>query len=148
MPERDTRQRRDDAEPGTVPLGYHAWQAPVSGWPPGAEAASASAESPPFTVPLPPPIFPPDAPPSERARRGLSRRSVLIGAGAGALGVGALGAGAGMLLTRSSPASSPADIYASGAGQVAPLLRRARFGPSPADFRRDPPPRVSRSLQP
>src|SRR5258707_4469218 len=134
MPERDTRQGRDDAEPGTVPLGHHSWQAPVSGWQPGAEAASASAESPPFTVPLPPPIFPTDAPPPERARRGLSRRSVLIGAGAGALGVGALGAGAGLLLTRSSPASSPGDIYASGAGQVAHLLRRAGFGPSPADF--------------
>src|SRR5260221_2196374 len=134
MPERDTRQRRDDAEPGTVPLGYHAWQARVPGGHPSAEAASTYAEAQPFTVPVPPPIFPPDAPPSERARRGLSRRSVLIGAGAGALGVGALGAGAGMLLTRSSPASSPADIYASGAGQVAHLLRRAGFGPSPADF--------------
>src|SRR5260221_14309316 len=112
MPERDTRQRRDDAEPGTVPLGYHAWQAPVSGWPPGAEAASASAESPPFTVPLPPPIFPTDAPPPERARRGLSRRAVLIGARAGAVGGGALGAGAGLPLPHSRPAGRPADIYA------------------------------------
>src|SRR5258706_1450004 len=119
MPERDTRQPREDAEPGTVPLGHHAWQAPVSGWPPGAEAASASAESPPFTVPLPRPIFPPAAPPPKRARRGLSRRSVLIGAGAGALG-----AGMGLLLTHSSPARSPADIFASDAGQVAHLLRR------------------------
>src|SRR5258708_4403021 len=111
MPERDTRQPREDAEPGTVPLGHHAWQAPVSGWPPGAEAASASAESPPFTVPLPPPIFPPDAPPSERARRGLSRRSVLIGAGAGALGVGAPGAGARTLLSLPQPARRPADHH-------------------------------------
>src|SRR5258707_4282380 len=129
MPERDTRQPREDAEPGTVPLGHHAWQAPVSGWPPGAEAASASAESPPFTVPLPPPIFPPDAPPPERARRGLSRRSVLIGAGAGALGVCALGVGAGMLVLRVSPASRPADVYTSGARQVGHLLPRARLGP-------------------
>src|SRR5260221_14249401 len=123
MPERDTRQRRDDAEPGTVPLGYHAWQAPVSGWPPGAEAASSSAESPPFTVPLPPPIFPPDAPPPERARRGLSRRSGLNGGGAGPLGVGALGAGAGVLLTRSRPQSRPPEIQRADAEQVAPPLR-------------------------
>src|SRR5260370_32184840 len=134
MPERDSRQRREDAEPGTVPLSHHAWQTPVSGWPPGAEAASASAESPPFTVPLPPPIFPPDAPPPKRARRGLSRRSVLIGAGAAALGAGALGARVGLLLPHSSPARSPADIFASDAGQVAHLLRRAGFRPSPPGF--------------
>src|SRR5258706_8881596 len=114
MPERDTRQPREDAEPGTVPLGHHAWQAPVSGWPPGAEAASASAESPPFTVPLPPPIFPPDAPPPERARRGLSRRSVLIRARAGALGVRAPRARARLPLPPPHPTSSPAGIHSAG----------------------------------
>ena len=84
------------------------------------------------TVVLPQPPQPPHASPP--ARRSVSRRSVLIGAGAGALGLGALGVGAGALLSRINTSSGIPDIFAAQAGQVAHLLRRAGFGPTPADF--------------
>jgi len=64
-------------------------------------------------------------------KRGVSRRAVLIGAGAGALGLGALGAGAGFLLSRQH---ASVDLFSSQAGQIAHLLRRAGFGPSNADI--------------
>ncbi len=55
---------------------------------------------------------------------------MLTGAGAGALGIGALGAGLGYALTHRSGAS---DLATSEAAQIGHLLRRAGFGPSPAD---------------
>ncbi|HLZ25164.1 MAG TPA: DUF1800 domain-containing protein [Ktedonobacterales bacterium] len=64
-------------------------------------------------------------------RRGVSRRAVLIGAGAGALGLGALGAAAGLLLSRQHALP---DVFTTQAGQIAHLLRRAGFGPANADI--------------
>jgi hypothetical protein len=65
-------------------------------------------------------------------RRGLSRRTVLIGAGAGALGLGAAGAGVGAALIHHL--TSPPNIFSADAGRIAHLLRRAGFGPSSSDI--------------
>ena len=64
-------------------------------------------------------------------KRQISRRAVLIGAGAGALGLGAIGAGVGILLSRQHGIP---DVFSAQAGQIAHLLRRAGFGPSDADI--------------
>ncbi|MBF6591267.1 MAG: DUF1800 domain-containing protein, partial [Ktedonobacterales bacterium] len=76
---------------------------------------------------------PPDVPPMppRPPQPALSRRAVLIGAGAGALGLGAVGAGVGYMLTRR--ASVP-NVFASDAEQINHLLRRAGFGPAPSDI--------------
>jgi uncharacterized protein (DUF1800 family) len=65
-----------------------------------------------------------------RPRRGISRRAVLIGAGAGAVGLGAIGGGLGFFLSRQHGVP---NVFASDAGQIAHLLRRAGFGPAPSD---------------
>jgi hypothetical protein len=80
-----------------------------------------------------------DSPPDQRSksrprRRGLSRRSLLVGAGAGAVGIGALGAGVGFLLSNRAQDTGAADVFSEQAGQIAHLLRRAGFGPSPYDI--------------
>src|SRR5690348_6909267 len=72
--------------------------------------------------------------PGKAPRRGVSRRKVLIGAGAGAVGLGLLGTGAAAFLARQQSAS-PATLYADDAAKVGHLLRRAGFGSSPADLR-------------
>jgi uncharacterized protein (DUF1800 family) len=60
---------------------------------------------------------------------------VLIGAGAGALGVGGLGAGLTFFVADYVNQSREApDIYTQEAGQIGHLLRRAGFGPSPYDI--------------
>lgn len=64
-------------------------------------------------------------------RPGVSRRGVLIGAGAGAVGLGAIGAGVGLWLSRQAGAGSIPNIE--GAGQIFHLLRRAGFGARPGD---------------
>jgi uncharacterized protein (DUF1800 family) len=50
------------------------------------------------------------------------------------VGIAALGAGTAYLLAHRSSGTETPSIYASEAGQVAHLLRRAGFGPSPADI--------------
>ena len=75
------------------------------------------------------PVSPGGKPP----RRGLSRRQVLIGAGAGALGLGLLGTGAAAFLTHQQ-ADTPATLFTEDAAQIGHLLRRAGFGPSPVDI--------------
>ncbi len=77
----------------------------------------------------PPAATLPPAPP--QARRGLSRRTLLIGAGA--VGVGAIGAGAGFFLAQRGSSGGIPNVFAQDAGKIAHLLRRAGFGPSPSD---------------
>jgi hypothetical protein len=77
----------------------------------------------------------PVAPPRRAPRHGVSRRTVLIGAGAGAVGLGLLGTGAAAFLTHQQP-PGPATLVANDASQIGHLLRRAGFGSSPADFKR------------
>jgi hypothetical protein len=64
-------------------------------------------------------------------RKGISRRVALIGAGVGALGLGAVGTGVGAVLIHRL---SPPDIFSADAGRIAHLLRRAGFGPSSTDI--------------
>jgi Protein of unknown function (DUF1800) len=80
-----------------------------------------------------------DSAPDQRSksrthRRGLSRRSLLVGAGAGAVGIGALGAGVGVFLSNRAQGTAAGDVFSEQAGQIAHLLRRAGFGPSPYDI--------------
>lgn len=63
-------------------------------------------------------------------RKGISRRTALIGAGA--LGLGAVGAAAGAALIHRLTSSE--DLFSADAGRIAHLLRRAGFGPSPSDI--------------
>src|SRR6185312_9489014 len=67
-------------------------------------------------------------------RRGVSRRAVVIGAAGAAVGIGAVGAGAGYALSHLPGLLNHDDIFASDAGKIIHLLRRAGFGPSPADL--------------
>ena len=76
---------------------------------------------------------PPGAEPRRPRQRGVSRRAVLLGAAGGAVAIGALGAGAGYALTH-WPGASSASLYSSEAARITHLLRRAGFGPSPADL--------------
>ncbi|MGH2504310.1 MAG: DUF1800 domain-containing protein, partial [Ktedonobacterales bacterium] len=71
-----------------------------------------------------------------RPRRGVSRRAVVMGAAGAAVGIGALGAGAGYALTHLTGLSGGggAARYSSDAAKIIHLLRRAGFGPSPADL--------------
>ena len=75
----------------------------------------------------------PNSSPGKPPRRGVSRRKVLIGAGAGAVGLGLLGTGAAAFLARQQ-SSSPATLYADDAAKIGHLLRRAGFGSSPTDL--------------
>jgi uncharacterized protein (DUF1800 family) len=76
--------------------------------------------------------------PNRRPARGVSRRALLIGAGVGAVGLGAAGAGIGAVLlnhpqTGEHQATLP-DLLASDAAKINHLLRRAGFGPTPAEI--------------
>lgn len=85
---------------------------------------------------LPPITLPPApqrAPGAEQTKHGLSRRTLLIGAGAGAVGVGAIGAAAGFFLTKDNQQTGIPNVFAQDAGKIGHLLRRAGFGPSPSD---------------
>jgi hypothetical protein len=73
-----------------------------------------------------------EAPP-EQQKRGLSRRTVLIGAGIGAVGLGAAGAGLGALLLQHKGAPA-ANVLTSDTAKINHLLRRAGFGPTPTDL--------------
>ncbi|MGZ3639046.1 MAG: DUF1800 domain-containing protein [Ktedonobacterales bacterium] len=72
------------------------------------------------------------APGAGQPERGLSRRVLLIGAGA--VGVGAIGAGAGFFLTRGNQRAGIPNVFAQDAGKIGHLLRRAGFGLSPSDI--------------
>ncbi len=65
-------------------------------------------------------------------RKGISRRAALIGAGVGALGLGAVGTGIGAVLIHR--ATTPVNLFSADGGRIAHLLRRAGFGPSPSDI--------------
>ena len=86
-----------------------------------------------------PPSSPPGMPPAPAVsgatphRRGISRRKLLVGAGAGVLGAGAVATGLGFYLTHRGD-NGIANIFASDASQIMHLLRRAGFGPSPDDI--------------
>ncbi len=77
------------------------------------------------------------APETGEPKPGISRRSVVIGAAAGAVAVGAAGAGIGFalpqLLHHTAP-SAPLNLSSSNEWQINHLLRRAGFGPSPSDL--------------
>src|SRR5215469_13666304 len=81
----------------------------------------------------PPSITPILNTPQLQQPKGVSRRALLVGAGAGAVGIGAIGAGLGYILSNRT-SSGPADVFASDAAQVAHLLRRAGFGPWSDDY--------------
>ncbi|MGO8947565.1 MAG: DUF1800 family protein, partial [Ktedonobacterales bacterium] len=72
------------------------------------------------------------APPTPKRPKGVSRRAILIGAGAGALGVGAIAGGLGYVLSNRT-ASATTNSFTSEYSQIAHLLRRAGFGPWPVD---------------
>ena len=60
----------------------------------------------------------------------LTRRTALVAAGAGVVGLGALGTGLGYLFTHRETVP---NVFASDAEQINHLLRRAGFGPAAAD---------------
>ncbi|HEX9069691.1 MAG TPA: DUF1800 domain-containing protein [Ktedonobacterales bacterium] len=85
------------------------------------------------TMPLP--DTSPSAPPP--AKWQVSRRAVVIGATLGAVGMGAAGAGVGAFLLSHQSHGIPATLRGleeSDAAKINHLLRRAGFGPSPADI--------------
>lgn len=86
------------------------------------------------TLIQPPQPSAPAAPPGPRPHRGISRRAALIGAAGAAVGVGVVGAGAGYALTHIPGLLGQESIFSSDAGKITHLLRRAGFGPSPADL--------------
>jgi len=67
-------------------------------------------------------------------RRGISRRAVVISAAGAAVGLGAVGAGAGYAITHLPGLQRHTSVYSADAGKITHLLRRAGFGPSPADL--------------
>lgn len=104
----------------TIPLGHAlqgSGQGPDSYWQPPQSSSA---------------VLPAALPATRAKPHGVSRRKVLVGAGAGMLGIGALGAGLGVFLA--NRASGPADVFTHDAGQIAHILRRAGFGPSPSDI--------------
>ena len=106
----------------TLPRGADGWRLPE------AEPTAVTALADEKTIPLSSAGRPP--------RRGVSRRGLLVGAGAGALGLGLLGTGAAAFLAHqqsASPAGS-ASLDGHDAAKIGHLLRRAGFGPSPADL--------------
>jgi len=89
-------------------------------------------------VALPTALAPTAPPAGSRPTRGLSRRALLIGAGVGALGLGAAGAGIGATLLSHAPSGGPhqatlPDLLATDAAKINHLLRRAGFGPTPSE---------------
>ena len=106
----------------TLPRGADGWRLPE------AEPTAVTALADEKTIPLSSAGRPP--------RRGVSRRGLLVGAGAGALGLGLLGTGAAAFLAHqqsASPAGS-ASLDGHDAAKIGHLLRRAGFGPSPAEL--------------
>jgi uncharacterized protein (DUF1800 family) len=75
-----------------------------------------------------------EATPPRQKRRGISRRTVLIGAGVGAVGLGAAGAGLGAFLLQHKDAPATANVLTTDTAKVNHLLRRAGFGPTPTDL--------------
>jgi uncharacterized protein (DUF1800 family) len=69
-------------------------------------------------------------------RRAVSRRKLLVGAGAGAVGLGLLGTGAAAFLAhqQTESATNPVSLYSQDAAKIGHVLRRAGFGASPADL--------------
>jgi uncharacterized protein (DUF1800 family) len=72
--------------------------------------------------------------PAPQKKRGLSRRTVLIGAGVGAVGLGAAGAGLGAVLRQRQNSPATANVLTTDTARVNHLLRRAGFGPTPTDL--------------
>jgi hypothetical protein len=70
--------------------------------------------------------------PPKQKKRGISRRTVLVGAGVGAFGLGAAGAGLGAFLLQHKDA--PANALTTDTAKMNHLLRRAGFGPTPTDL--------------
>lgn len=123
-------QRRSDPAEGWVqPVSYPEMARPDE--PTRILAGQYPAPSGPDGMPLPAASSVATATPPQK--RGMPRRSVLIGAGAGAVGIGALGAGFGLWLSRRSDAAQPPNLLTDEAGKVAHLLRRAGFGLAPWD---------------
>ena len=75
-----------------------------------------------------------EAPPPQQKKRGISRRTVLIGAGVGAVGLGAAGAGLGAFLLQHKDSPATANVLTSDTAKMNHLLRRAGFGPMPTDL--------------
>ena len=76
------------------------------------------------------------APQGRPPRRGVSRRKLLVGAGAGAVGIGLLGTGAAEFLARqqTESATKPISLSSPDAAKIGHMLRRLGFGPSPDDL--------------
>jgi Protein of unknown function (DUF1800) len=74
----------------------------------------------------------PSAEASGRKKGGLSRRTILIGAGVGAVGLGAAGAGLGAVLLQRK-AGTP-NVLTTDTAKINHLLRRAGFGPTPDEL--------------
>ncbi len=72
--------------------------------------------------------------PPQQKKRGISRRTVLIGAGVGAVGLGAAGAGLGAFLLQHKDTPATANVLTTDTAKMNHLLRRAGFGPSPTDL--------------
>jgi len=75
-----------------------------------------------------------EAPPPQQKKRGISRRMVLIGAGVGAVGLGAAGAGLGAVLLQHQDSPATANVLTSDTAKMNHVLRRAGFGPTPTDL--------------
>ncbi|HET8905676.1 MAG TPA: DUF1800 domain-containing protein [Ktedonobacterales bacterium] len=67
------------------------------------------------------------------SRRGVSRRKLLVGAGAGAVGLGLLGSGA-VAFIEHQPSGILGALFHQDAAQIGHLLRRAGFGASPKNL--------------
>jgi uncharacterized protein (DUF1800 family) len=72
--------------------------------------------------------------PPQQKKRGISRRTVLIGAGVGAVGLGAAGAGLGAFLLQHKDTSATANVLTTDTARMNHLLRRTGFGPTPTDL--------------
>ncbi|HEY7092992.1 MAG TPA: DUF1800 domain-containing protein [Ktedonobacterales bacterium] len=72
--------------------------------------------------------------PPQQKKRGISRRTVLIGAGVGAVGLGAAGAGLGAFLLQHKGSPATANVLTTDTAKMNHLLRRAGFGPTPTDL--------------
>ena len=117
--DRANQPPRSLSSPGdmaTMPQGADGWRLPDIQTPDAATVPLALAGRPP--------------------RRGVSRRKLLVGAGAGALGLGLLGTGAAAFLAHQQTAipADSASLYGQDAAKIGHLLRRAGFGASPADL--------------
>jgi uncharacterized protein DUF1800 len=66
-------------------------------------------------------------------RRGVSRRKLLVGAGAGAVGLGLLGSGA-VAFIEHQPSGVLGALFHQDGAQIGHLLRRAGFGASPQEL--------------